>query len=204
MTIKNQNTWVLAFDTSTKNANGMDAQLKWKMTFNIAKHQAEQNIRLSPFTISIFNSKTHANFSTKNKMTTWYTGKCKTDVLCLHKHKLSHDEILIKECFERNTLVTISGIKNSINKPIESTGLVLSPRAMCNSVSIDKINVRIVMLTLEGSSQTFTVCCYHPTNGSFQEDMEPFYNHVNAALSNILAHNIVLVAGDFNVKIKRR
>lgn len=81
----------------------MDAQPKWKITFDTA----ETIIRLSPFTISMFNTKTHANFSMRN-MTTWYADKYKTDVLYLQKH----NEILLEECFERNTSVTSSGTKS--------------------------------------------------------------------------------------------
>lgn len=54
-------------------------------------------------------------------MTTWYGDKCKIEILYL----LKHDEILLEECFERNTLVTSSGTKNSINSPIGGIGLVL-------------------------------------------------------------------------------
>ena len=76
---------------------------------------------------------------------------------------------------------------------------------MGNSVSnINKINDCIVLLTLEVCFQTSTVCCYHPINISFQEDIDPFYNHMNAALSNILAHKILVVARDLNTKVDIR
>ena len=67
---------------------------------------------------------------------------------------------------------------------------------------VEKINERIAILTLEGNPRTTIINCYSPTNVSSETEIEKFYQSLSDTITQIPVHNMVIIGGDFNAKIR--
>ena len=124
------------------------------------------------------------------------------DIIAVQEHRIFHpDNDLQYQTIDGYHLVTASCSKNAVNASVGGVGLLLSPRAMENLSSIEKISPRVLIAQFEGNPKTTILSCYSPHNSSSNEDIDDFYNTLRSTLENVPAHNFVLLPGDFNAKL---
>ena len=166
------------------------------------KREADKFIkRICPFLISNINTRSVLKDSRKLEIAT-RTSKFKIDVICLQEHRIIHKHEIAKESLHGNFLLTCSATKNSVNAAIRGVEFLLSRRAMNSLINVEKINERIAILTLEGNPRTTIVNCYSPTKVSSETKIENFYQFLSDTVTQIPVHNMVIVGGDFNAKIR--
>ena len=154
----------------------------------------------TPFFISSFNKRTLDAMSKKYEIA-YLADKYQFDVICIQEHRISHTETLLQENLFRHTLVTSSCTKNSINASIGGVGFLLSHKVLKCRICIEKISDRITKIDLGGNSRTSIRCCYSPTKVSSDQEIQSFYYTLINTVSNIPAHSMLFIAGDFNAKI---
>ena len=157
--------------------------------------------RKCPFLISNFSTRSVLKDSRKLEIAT-RTSKFKIDVTCLQEHRIIHKHEITKESLYGNFLLTCSATKSSVNAAIRGVGFLLSRRAMNSLINVEKINERIAILTLEGNPRTTIINCYSPTKVSSETEIENFYQSLSVTVTQIPVHNMVIVGGDFNAKIR--
>ena len=168
---------------------------------DVTKGKAEKLIKIkAPFLISTFNVRTLDTKSKKHEIA-YLADKYQLDVIYLEKCRISHSETLLQENLSRNTLVTNSCTKNSINASTGRIGFLLSKKVLKCCISIEKINDRIIKIDLEDNPRTSRVCCYSPTNVSSDQEVQSFYDALISTVSTIPVHNMLFIPGDFNAKI---
>ena len=64
--------------------------------------------------------------------------------------------------------------------------------------NIEPISPRIMQISFNGNPKLTIFVCYSPTEGDSSDIAEDFHNTLRHAVSNIPAHNLLLVIGDFN------
>ena len=124
------------------------------------------------------------------------------DIIAIQEHRFFHPESNIEyHKIEDYQLITASCVKNSANSSVGGVGILLSPKAMENLLSIKKISPRVIIADFEGNPRTTVVSCYSPHNNSTDEEVTQFYDILRTTLENVPAHNFLLVPGDFNAKL---
>ena len=68
--------------------------------------------------------------------------------------------------------------------------------------SIEKINDRVIVATFDGNPKCTVIVVYSPTNVSDKEDIDTFYDSLDALMSAVPPHNVCLLIGDLNAQVK--
>ena len=97
-------------------------------------------------------------------------------------------------------LVSASAWKNSVNAMIEDVGNI-GRWALESQNSIQKIQPRMIVATLNWNPSATIISCYNPTNVSEETDLIAFDNKLFSPVHNILKHNILIIGGDMNAQI---
>ena len=125
-----------------------------------------------------------------------------TDILAIQEHRFYHSDVSLQyHSAGSYQLITSSATKNTSGSTIGGVGFLVSSRVSENLVSVEPISPRIIVLELQGNPKSTIICAYSPHNSSPIEDMDTFYADLRSVLSNVPAHNILAVLGDFNAKI---
>ncbi|XP_072016984.1 uncharacterized protein [Amphiura filiformis] len=112
--------------------------------------------------------------------------KYRIEVLAIQEHRIVHSdnsELQFEDLPEGFQLITASAYRNKIGASIGGVGILLSSSA------------KRAMLS------TTIITTYSPTNVSDEEDVEEHYKQLNAATKSVPAHNVLIIAGDFNARI---
>lgn len=126
------------------------------------------------------------------------------DILSIQEHRFYHpDSEFQHTILGKNKLVTSSAWKNSQGTTIGGIGILLSPKASSNLLSIKKVSDRIVVAEFNTNPKTSFISCYSPTNVSDETIVDDFYSSLSLTLRNIPAHNFLVIAGDFNARLGR-
>ena len=126
----------------------------------------------------------------------------KIDIIAIQEHRFFHPDVPI-QYHNAGTyqLITSSATKNTSGSTVGGVGFLISSRVSENLVSVESISPRILLLELHGNPKSTIICAYSPHNSSPIEDVETFYDDLRSVLSNVPAHNILAVLGDFNAKL---
>ncbi|XP_063597238.1 uncharacterized protein LOC134773922 [Penaeus indicus] len=111
---------------------------------------------------------------------------------------------LILECEVQEVINKLKERKKkqaTANSSVGGVGILLSPKAMENLLSIEKISPRVVIADFRGNPRTTVISCYSPDNNSSDEETNQFYNTLRSTLENVPTQNFLLVTGDFNAKL---
>lgn len=128
----------------------------------------------------------------------------KVDILSVQEHRLYHPDSNLKyTALEDYQLITSSATKNSQGSTIGGVGILLSPRASDNLLSVEKISNRIIIAEFNSNPTTTLIACYSPTNVSEESDVDTFYQDLRGVVESVPAHNFLVVAGDFNSHVGR-
>ena len=124
------------------------------------------------------------------------------DIIAIQEHRFYHPKDKLQFQFPGDyQLITSSATKNSSNSSVGGVGFLISSRVSENLVSVESISPRILLLELHGNPKSTIICAYSPHNSSPIEDVETFYDDLRSVLTNVPAHNILAVLGDFNAKL---
>ena len=96
---------------------------------------------------------------------------------------------------------TSSAQKAANNSTIRDVSILLSPNAHKAINSIETINPRILIATLNRNPAATVISCYSPTNVSPVEEREEFYVNIAELTKKIPKHNVTLIGGDMNARI---
>ena len=79
--------------------------------------------------------------------------------------------------------------------------MLIGPRALKSLYSIDKIQLRMMVVTFNGNPSTTIVSCYRPTKVSEETDLIAFYDELFSFVHSIPKHNVLVISGDMNAQI---
>ena len=127
----------------------------------------------------------------------------KQDVVCIQEHRQYHPDDLLRYNYVGSgwLFVTASAWKNGMNASMGGVGMLISPKAQKSLNCVEKISDRIIIASFDGNPSSSLICCYSPTNSSDEENVNSFYTELSSLIRMVPAHNIKLIAGDFNAKI---
>ena len=150
---------------------------------------------------STFNARTLSLTSRKQELLSCFSN-FKIDVLSIQEHRFLHQDVDFQHTIlGKNKLITSSAWKNSQGTTIGGIGLLLSPKAAENLLSLKKISNRIIIAEFNSNPKTTFITCYSPTNVSDEAEVNAFYSSLSRATLDIPAHNFLVVAGDFNAQL---
>ena len=124
-----------------------------------------------PALFSTFNARSLSLTSRNQELLSCFS-KQRIDVLSLQKHRIFHPDVELQHTqLGKNKLVTTSAWRNAQGTTIG--GILLSPKATENLL----------------------------TNVSDEADVDDFYSSLSRDVLNTLAHNFLIISGDFNVQV---
>ena len=127
----------------------------------------------------------------------------KTDILSIQEHRFHHPNLDLN--YTNLTggfqLITASAVKNSQGSTIGGIGMVLSPKAVDNLLTIEKISDRIMVAEFNTNPKTTFIACYGPTNCSEENLADEFFCNLRELVGNVPQHNFLIIAGDFNSQL---
>ncbi|XP_060759934.1 craniofacial development protein 2-like [Neoarius graeffei] len=95
-------------------------------------------------------------------------------------------------------LITSSAWRNTAQASVGGVGIVLSPDARKVILNIKSVSSRILLANLRSNPVTMVIPAYSPTRAAMEEDIESFYSDLHGTISDVPAHNFLLILGDFN------
>ena len=123
-------------------------------------------------------------------------------ILGIQEHRIIHSSEIEYQNLGNSTLITASAWRNDIDKAVGGVGLVVENTTALNSLtSVYKHNRRIVVANFAGNPATTVIATYSPTEGASILDKENYYDELSAAISQIPAHNVLLIVGDLNAHV---
>ena len=81
--------------------------------------------------------------------------------------------------------------------------MLLNPRTLKSLYSTKKIQLRMIVATLNSNSSTTIISCYSPTKANDEKDLDTFYNKLSSLVRSIPKHNVLIIGGDINAKISK-
>lgn len=154
-----------------------------------------------PATFSTFNARSLSLTSRKQELLSCFS-KQKINVLSLQEHRTFHPNVEFQNTqLGRNKLITTSAWRNSQGTTIGGIGILISPKASENLLSLTKISDRIIIAEFNSNPKTTLISCYSPTNVSDEDNVDDFYSSLSRAVLNTPAHNFLLICGDFNAEV---
>ena len=152
-----------------------------------------------PIIYSTFNARTLSKISRQQELLLC-SKQNKVDILSIQEHHFYHpDSDLSYVNLDNYQLITASANKNTQGSTIGGIGLLLSPKASDNLLSIEKVSDRILIAEFNSNPKTTFVACYSPTNVSDEKLVDDFYLDLKGGvIENVPTHNFLVVAGDFN------
>ena len=99
-------------------------------------------------------------------------------------------------------LATVSAWKNSVNATVGSVGIIIGPRALKSLNSIERIQLRMMVVTFNGNPRITIPSCYSPTNVSEETEHVAFYDELSSLVRSITKHNVLVIGGGIYAKIE--
>ena len=119
--------------------------------------------------------------------------------MSIQEHRYYHtDTTLNYTNLDSYQLITASGTKNTQGSTVGGVGILLSPKASGNLLSVEKISERIIIAEFNSNPRTTFIACYCPTNVSDEKLVDDFYSDLKGVTESVPAHNFLVIAGDFN------
>ena len=129
--------------------------------------------------------------------------RSKIDIISIQEHRIYHPDTDIKyTSMNYHQLVSASASKNSQGSTIGRVGLLLSPKALDNLLSVEKISDRIMVAEFNSNPRTTVITCYSQTNTSDENAVDNFYQGLKGVTESVPAHNFLVIADDFNSQIE--
>lgn len=123
------------------------------------------------------------------------------DIVVIQEHRQRFDEELKYTDLENGLLVQVSAIVNGIGASTGGIGMYFSPSTSQRLQSCEKVSDRIMVAHLEGNPMLTVIGAYAPTECDDHQAKEAFYDALEDTTRNIPAHNVLIVAADFNARL---
>lgn len=120
------------------------------------------------------------------------------DVVVIQEHRQQLNVELDIQLLEEGLLARISASDRSHG----GIGLFASRRVR-DSITISKVNERIIEATISGNPSLTILGVYAPTESADVEVKHSFYGALERSINSVPPHNILIVAGDINARIGR-
>jgi exonuclease III len=150
---------------------------------------------------STLNCRTLAKTSRKQELLLC-SKKNQIDILSIQEHRYYHPNTILNYTnLENYQFITASSTKNLQGSTVGGVGILLSPKAYENLLSVEKISDRIIIAEFNSNPRTTFIACYCPTNVSDEQLVDNFYSDLKGVTENVPIHNFLVIAGDFNSQI---
>ena len=158
---------------------------------------------------SLLNPKSNCNIGTWNVQTMYST--CKTAQIVKEMGNYQLDILGISECRwtgsgKMNTkndkgesyTIIYSGQKNTHHRGV---ALIMNRESANTLIEWEPINERLIKARFNSKYCKLTIIqCYAPTNDSEYDMKEEWYDQLQAAVSKVPQHDVLLIMGDMNAK----
>ena len=129
------------------------------------------------------------------------------DITCIQEHRFVHnptDADIVARNLGSSTLFTASTKRNDQGAAIHGVGISINCKLLPILLSVNKINERIVTATFKGNLKSIIVSCYSPHSSLPVEIVSEFYDDLCPTVDTIPLHHMLIIGGDFNVKLNNR
>ena len=120
-------------------------------------------------------------------------------ILRIQEHRTMHDETVNYNTLGHSTLITTSTW--TIDQGASIGGIMLNKRLINSLCEVISHSERILISKFHGIPAISIIIIYSPTNSSEDEFINKFYYELRRAIETIPHHNILIIIGDFNVRI---
>ncbi|XP_060754232.1 uncharacterized protein LOC132865717 [Neoarius graeffei] len=120
------------------------------------------------------------------------------DVLGIQEHRIVHEEAVING----SMLITTSATRNQAGAAVGGVGILLSSKASSSLAKVTPNTERIFTASFQGHPATAIIVTYCPTNTADEDIVKAHYDDLVRAIEAIPDHNLLLVVGDFNARIR--
>ena len=134
-----------------------------------------------------------------------HTNTFNLQIVCIQEHRLVHrtdDPEFVAHDIGKSILFTSSAYRNNVGAAVGGVGFTVQKHLLPLLTSIKKVNERTIIATFNGNPKTVLICCHSPHNLSESAEVEEFYTQLNNCVSEIPAHNMLIIGGDFNAQIR--
>ena len=126
------------------------------------------------------------------------------DILGIQEHRIIHNEpILITKLLKDSYMLTTSSWRNGAGAATGGVGLLLTNKTYKAITDIQTISPRILLVSFDGNPKLSIIVVYSPTESDTTEVAEEFHTNLRSAVSQLPAHNMLLVIGDFNAHLSK-
>ena len=128
----------------------------------------------------------------------------KLGVLAIQEHRIVHapgEVIRITPAGSDCILLTSTAERNQIGASVGGVGIAMRAAAWKLITEKEVVSPRILKVTFAGNPRFTVVSVYSPTEGYSRDEVEKFHHDLRDCINTIPAHNLVVVAGDFNAKL---
>lgn len=126
------------------------------------------------------------------------------EILGIQEHRIIHeDPILTTKLGKDSYMLTTSAWRNRTGAATGGVGLLFTNKAYKSISDIKPITPRILLVSLDGNPRLSIIVTYSPTEGDSAEAAEDFHGSLRMTISQLPAHNMLLVIGDFNAHMSR-
>ena len=129
------------------------------------------------------------------------------NITCIQEHRFVHDPTdpdIVARNLGSSTLFTAYAKRNDQGAAIHGVGIAINSKLLPILLSVNKINERIVTATFKGNLKSVIVSCYSPHNSLPVEIVSEFYDDLCPTVDTIPPHHMLIIGGDFNVKLNNR
>ena len=124
------------------------------------------------------------------------------DIICLQEHRLIHEGV---DTNERSLgdwrLIICSAWTNNVNAATGGIGKLLNKLSYNALANVDIVSNRIMILNFNENPQTYIIVSYSPTNVCDPTEIENVYENITSTTIQIIKHNVLIIAGDFNAHL---
>ena len=130
--------------------------------------------------------------------------KSKLGVLAIQEHRIVHapgEATRTTPAGSDCILITSTAERNQRGASVGGVGIAMRAAAWKLITEKEVISSRILKVTFAGNPRFTVVSVYSPTEGYSREDVEKFHHDLRDCINTVPAHNLLVVAGDFNAKL---
>eukprot|EP00116_Pleurobrachia_bachei_P001855 sb/3462117/ len=123
-------------------------------------------------------------------------------IITLQEHRIVHaDKVRQIQAGPGETLITSTAWRNGAGVSVGGVGVLMRTEYSKLICEIRAVSHRILAITLAGNPKLTVISVYSPTECANVEEVEKFHHDLRDYINTVPAHNLLVVAGDFNARI---
>ena len=123
------------------------------------------------------------------------------EILGIQEHRLIHTDPIEFSRIGSSCLVTSSGWRNEAQASQGGVGLLLGAKARKALLKVRCVSSRVMIAEFDSNPKTTVIVVYAPTNCADEDKVEEFYETLRNTVSDVPAHNFLVVIGDLNARL---